>query len=307
MRKKPEMTVDVGGIRMKNPVMAASGTFGYGREYADILDLNKLGAIVVKGISLKPAAGNPVPRLKEVAGGLINAIGLQNPGVDAFLRDHLPFLRSFDTPVIVNVWGHDIAEYAEVARRLDGAKGVSGLEINISCPNIKKGGISFGTNPDMMREALSAVRSATSLPMIPKLSPNVPDIAEFARIAEECGANAVSLINSIPAMAIDVETRRPALANITGGLTGPAIHPVAVRLVWQACRAVRIPVIGMGGIVSAADALEFIIAGATAVAVGTATFADPLAMLSVIDGIEDYLRRHRMKGVRELIGSLQAN
>lgn len=300
----PDMKVNVGGIAMRNPVMAASGTFGYGREYSELLDLNGLGAIVVKGISLKPAPGNPPPRLKEVPGGLINAIGLQNPGVDAFLRDQLPFLRDFHTPVIVNIWGNDIAEYAETARKLDGAAGVAGLEINISCPNIKKGGIAFGTDPGMMRELLSTVRAATSLPMIPKLSPIAPDIASFARIAEECGANAISLINSVPAMAIDVESRQPALGNITGGLTGPAIHPVAVRLVWEACKAVRIPVIGMGGVSSAKDALEFIIAGATAVAVGTATFSDPMTMFSVIAGIEDYLQRHGIKNVNNLIGSL---
>ncbi len=301
----PGMEVNLGGIILKNPVMPASGTFGYGREYAGLLDLNRLGAIVVKGISLNPANGNPMPRLKEVHSGLINSIGLQNPGVDFFIREYLPFLSQFNTPVIVNIWGHTAEEYIEVARRLDHVDGIAGLELNISCPNIKKGGMAFGTDPDAARGVISAVRAATDLPLIPKLSPNVPDISVFARIAEECGANAISLINSLPAMAIDIENRKPVLGNSTGGLTGPAIHPVAVRMVWQACNAVSIPVIGMGGIASAHDAIEFLIAGASAVAVGTATFADPLTMLSVIDGIEQYLIGHELDDIRELIGSLK--
>lgn len=301
---KPRMEVNVGGIAMRNPVLSASGTFGYGREYSDLIDLNRLGAITVKGISLKPAQGNPVPRLKEVPGGLINAIGLQNPGVEEFIRAHLPFLRRFRTPVIVNIWGRSPEEYAETARRLDETEGIHGLEINISCPNIRHGGTAFGTDRDAAREVIASARKATSLPLIAKLSPNVPDIGVFARISEECGADAISLINSFPAMAIDVESRRPSLGNVTGGLSGPAIHPIALRLVWLACRAVRIPVIGMGGIASAADALEFLVAGASAVAVGTATFKNPTTMLSVIDGIEEYLSRHGMADVRELIGSL---
>ncbi len=301
------MNVNIGGIAMKNHVMAASGTFGYGQEYSKLMDLNRLGAIVVKGISLKREPGNPIPRLKEVPGGLINAIGLQNPGLDGFVRDHLPFLRQYQVPVIVNIWGRNMREYAEVARKLDEVKGIAGLELNISCPNIRKEGLAFGTDPKMTRRIVSTVRDKTALPLIPKLSPNVPDIAAFARIAEECGANAISLVNSFPAMAIDIETRRPALANITGGLTGPAIHPIALRLVWQACHAVHIPVIGIGGITSAKEALEFLIAGASAVAVGTATFTDPMTMLSVINGIEEYLIRHGLKDVKELIGTLRTD
>jgi dihydroorotate dehydrogenase (NAD+) catalytic subunit len=300
----PKTEINIGGIILKNPVMPASGTFGYGREYSDLMDLNKLGAIVVKGISLHATEGNPMPRLKETPSGLINSIGLQNPGVDYFAKEHMPFLRQFHTPVIVNIWGRTLEEYVKVSETLDGIEGISGLELNISCPNIKKGGMTFGTDPDAAREVISSVRKATRLPLIPKLSPNVPDISLFARIAEDCGANAVSLINSLPAMAVDIETRKPALGNITGGLTGPAIRPVAVRMVWQAASAIGIPVIGMGGIASAADALEFLIAGASAVAIGTATFAEPSTIISVIEGIERYLSDHGIGDIKELIGSL---
>lgn len=302
---KPDMAVDIGGIRMKNPVMVASGTFGYGPEYADLVDLNRLGAMVVKGISLEPCGGNEVPRLVEVPGGLVNAIGLQNPGVKGFMEEYLPFLRKYDVPVIVNIWGRTAEEYAEVAAKFDGVEGISGLEVNISCPNIKEGGIAFGTDPEMARNVISLVRDKTKLPLIPKLSPNVPNIGALARIAEECGADAVSLINSLPAMVIDVETRKPVLANVVGGLSGPAVHPVAVKLVWEVAQAVKIPVIGMGGIMSAKEAIEFIIAGATAVAVGTANFTDPMTSLNVIDGIEEYLRKHGILSVRELVGSIE--
>lgn len=303
-RLGPDMQVNIGGIAMKNPVMAASGTFGYGKEYADLIDLNKLGAIVMKGISLKPEKGNETPRMVEVHGGLINAIGLQNPGFDGFVKDDLPFLRKYKVPVIVNIWGRSVNEYAEVAARFDGVKGVHGLEVNISCPNIKTGGIAFGTDPAMTTAVVKNVRRSTKLPLIVKLSPNVTKIGEFARIAEANGADAVSLINSFPAMAIDIETRRPVLANITGGLSGPAIHPIALKMVWETAKSVRIPVVGMGGINSAKEALAFIIAGASAVAVGTANFTDPATMLKIIDDIESYLIRHKMSGVRELVGSL---
>ena len=305
MNGKPKMEVNIGGIRMKNPVMMASGTFGYGKEYADLVDLNQLGAIVVKGIHIHPWEGNPAPRTVEVASGLVNAIGLQNPGADKFIAEYMPFLRKFDVPIIVNIWGRTIREYVEVAERFSGVKGVSGLELNISCPNIKEGGMAFGTNPKTAAKVISAVRKQTKLPLIPKLSPNVSNIGQFARIAEESGADAISLINTIPAMVIDVETRRPVLANVVGGLSGPAIHPVAVKLVWEAANAVKIPVIGMGGIVDAEDALEFIIAGASAVAVGTATFMEPATALNVVKGMEKYLRKHGMTGVRDLIGSLK--
>jgi dihydroorotate dehydrogenase (NAD+) catalytic subunit len=301
----PSLCVNVGGIRMKNPVMVASGTFGYGPEYADIVDLNRLGAIVVKGIRADPWDGNPTPRMVEVPGGLLNAIGLQNPGVDKFIQDYLSFLRKFDVPVLVNIWGRTEQEYVAVAERLDGVPGVSGLELNISCPNIKEGGHAFGTNTETAARLIAAVRKCTRLPLIPKLVPNVPNIAAFARIAEDSGADAISLINSIPAMVIDIETRRPVLANTVGGLSGPAVHPVAVKLVWEAAKAVRIPVIGMGGITSAKEALEFLIAGATAVAVGTANFTDPLTALRVIEGIEAYLERHSLAGVMDLVGSLR--
>lgn len=302
---KPSMSVEVGGIRMKNPVMVASGTFGYGPEYADLIDLNQLGAIAVKGILSEPWEGNLTPRMVEVPGGLLNAIGLQNPGVEKFIKEYMPFLRRYDVPVIVNIWGRTEAEYGEVAARLDGVDGVSGLELNVSCPNVKHGGMAFGTNAGIMAGVISSVRKRTRLPLVPKLSPNVSDIALFARTAEESGADAISLINTIPAMAIDVETRRPVLANKVGGLSGPAIHPVAVRLVWEAARAVKIPVVGMGGITCARDALEFLIAGATAVAVGTANFTDPRTSLEVIRGIEDYLVRHGYTDVNELVGSVR--
>lgn len=306
MSGAPDLTVRLGPLTLRNPVMVASGTFGYGPEYAELVDLRRLGAIVVKGISLEPARGNPTPRTVETHSGLINAIGLQNPGVDGFLRDYLPFLRRQDVPVIVNIWGRTVEEYAQVAGRFDAAEGVAALEINVSCPNIKEGSKAFGVNLDMFRRVVDAVRRRTRLPIIPKLAPNVADIALFARAAEECGADAISLINSIPAMAIDVETRRPVLGNVTGGLSGPAIRPIAVKLVWEAARAVRVPVIGMGGILNARDALEFILAGAAAVAVGTANFTDPGTAPAVADGIRDYLERHGVASVAALRGALRA-
>ncbi|NQT93503.1 MAG: dihydroorotate dehydrogenase [Lentisphaerae bacterium] len=301
----PDLAVDIGGIRMKNPVMVASGTFGYGPEYADVVDLNRLGALVVKGISLEPWEGNATPRMVEVPGGLVNAIGLQNPGVAGFVDEYLPFLRNFDVPVIVNIWGRTVEEYAGVARALDAVEGVAGIEVNISCPNIKEGGISFGTDPASAAGVVAAVRESTALPLIPKLPPNVPDIGVIARAVEEAGADAVSLINTIPAMVIDVETRRPVLANTVGGLSGPAIHAVAVKQVWETAGAVGIPVVGMGGVTGPAEALEFIIAGATAVAVGTASFADPCTATRVIEGISDYLRDHGIDGVASLTGTLE--
>ncbi len=290
---------------MKNPVMTASGTFGYGPEYADLIDLNALGAIVVKGISLHPVKGNPPPRTVETASGLINAIGLQNPGVDGFIREYVPFLRRFDTPVIVNIWGRTIEEYEQVAERFDATDGIAGLEINVSCPNIKEGSCMFSSNIEMFRRVVAAVRRKTKRPMIPKLAPDHAHIADFAKAAEACGADAISLINTLPAMAIDAETRRPILGNKTGGLSGPAIKPVAVKQVWDAARAVRIPVVGIGGIYSATDALEFIIAGATAVAVGTANFTQPSTALEVVEGLRSYLARHNLASVRDLVGSLQ--
>lgn len=299
-----DMSVDIGGIRMANPVMVASGTFGYGPEFADVTDISRLGAIVVKGIKLDPCDGNPPPRMVEVPGGLVNAIGLQGPGVKGFVDRYMPFLRETGVPVIVNIWGTSQEEYGEVAARLSDVEGIAGLEMNISCPNVKEGGIAFGTDPSMAASIMSEVRARTALPVIPKLAPNVPDISVFARIAEEAGCDAVSLINTLPAMVIDVETRRPILANVTGGLSGPAVHPVAVKLVWEAAKAVSIPVIGMGGIFRVSDAIELIIAGASAVAVGTANFTDPTTPIRVIEGIESYLDEHGLGGIGELVGSV---
>lgn len=301
-----DLSVTIGGIRMRNPVMVASGTFGYGPEYAELVDLDRLGAIVVKGICLNPTTGNPTPRTAEVASGLLNAIGLPGPGVDGFVRTYMPFLRRYQTPVIVNIWGKTIEEYAEVARRFDAVDGIAGLEVNVSCPNIKEGSALFGTDLDMFRRVLDAIRAATRLPMIPKLAPNVSDIAVFARAAEACGADAISLINSFPAMAVDIKTRRPKLANITGGLTGPAIRPIAVRLVWQAAKAVTIPVIGMGGISRLEDALEFFMVGADAVALGTVNFTDPSAAVTLVDELADYLCKGGHASPGEIVGTVQA-
>jgi dihydroorotate dehydrogenase (NAD+) catalytic subunit len=299
-----DLSVNIGGIRMKNPVMVASGTFGYGPEYADLVDLNRLGALVVKGICLHPTRGNETPRTAEVASGLLNAIGLPGPGVDGFVKNYMPFLRRHEVPVIVNIWGKTIEEYAEVARRFDQVEGIAGLEVNVSCPNIKEGSAVFGADLDMFRRVLDAIRSSTRLPMIPKLAPNVADIAVFANAAQACGAEAISLINSFPAMAVDIKTRRPKLANITGGLSGPAIRPIAVRLVWQAARAVTIPVIGMGGINRLDDALEFFIVGASAVAVGTANFTDPASVTTLIDDLARYLKNAGATSLRDIVGTV---
>jgi len=299
-----DLSVNLGGIRMKNPVAVASGTFGYGKEYAELIDVTKLGAITVKGIRLQPWPGNPLPRHVEVACGMVNAIGLQGPGVDGFVRDYLPFLRMTGVPVIVNIWGTSEEEYAEVARRFGDVEGVAGLELNISCPNVKEGGHAFGTDPRTVASLVAAVRRATRLPIMPKLAPNVPDIKVFVRAAQEAGADALAMINTLPAMVIDIETRRPVLANKVGGLSGPAIHPVAVKLVWEAARVSKIPILAMGGIMGPEQAIEFLIAGASAVAVGTANFIDPSTPLRVIDGIVAYLDRHGMSSVKELTGSV---
>ncbi len=302
----PDLSVNLGGLRMPNPVTVSSGTFGYGREYACVIDVAKLGAVTVKGIRLGPWPGNPLPRHAEVAGGMVNAIGLQGPGVDGFVTDDMPFLRTLGIPVIVNIWGTSVEEYAEVARRLDGVPGVSAIEVNVSCPNVKAGGAAFGTDPAMMSSVVSAVRKATRLPLLPKLAPNVPSIVPFARAAVDAGADALSLINTIPAMVIDIERRRPVLANKTGGLSGAAIHPVAVKHVYDAAGAVDVPILAMGGIMEPKDAIEFLIAGATAVSVGTANFIDPTTPLRVVEGIRDYLVRHSMASVAELTASRPA-
>ncbi|MBE6355773.1 MAG: dihydroorotate dehydrogenase [Lentisphaerae bacterium] len=303
-----DLNVDFGKFQLKNPVMTASGTFGYGLEYSRFYDISRLGAIVVKGIRSVPSDGNPTPRVAEVTGGMLNAIGLQGPGVEKFLHDdhYLPGVKKTGAAIIVNIWGKTAEEYAEVAARLEAeAKDdITALEINISCPNVKAGGAAFGTDPKLAESVISAVRKATTMPLITKLSPNVTSIAEFARIAENCGSDAVSLINTISGMAIDIETRRTKIANRTGGLSGPAVKPVAIRMVNEVYKAVRIPIIGMGGISCGADAVEFMIAGAAAVAVGTANFVDPFVPLEVIGFINDYCDRHGMKSVSELTGSL---
>ena len=301
------LTVDLGKFVLKNPVMTASGTFGYGIEYREIFDIAKLGAVVVKGIRMTPSHGNPTPRVCEVTGGMINAIGLQGPGVDKFLHDghYLPFLREAGATVIVNIWGTSIAEYGEVAARLEAeSDGITALEINISCPNVKAGGAAFGTDPRLAAEVVRTVRRATKLPLVTKLSPNVTKISEFARVAEAEGSDAVSLINTLGAMVIDIEKRRPVLANRFGGLSGPAVKPVAVKMVYETSRAVKIPVIGMGGITCGADAVEFLLAGAKAVAIGTANFVEPTTALQVIDFIGEYMDRHGFKTVAELSGAL---
>ncbi len=305
MEKDPDLQVTVAGIRMKNPVMTASGTFGYGREYADVVDLNRLGAIVVKGLHLNPAKGNPPPRIVETPCGMLNAIGLENVGIQAFVNEKLPYLRTLNIPVIVNIYGHIVEEYVEVAAVVEGEPGITGIEVNISCPNIKEGGVAFGVNPKSVHGVIAAVRKATKKPVIAKLSPNVTDIAEIAKSAEAAGADAVSLINTITGMAVDIESRRPKLANITGGLSGPAIKPIALRMVWQTVKSVAIPVVGIGGIMTARDALEFLVVGASAVQVGTANFVNPRATLDILEGIEAFMVEKGIQRISEIIGSFQ--
>lgn len=300
----PDLAVHIGGIPMKNPVMTASGTFGYGQEFTTFFDLGLLGAVVVKGLSIEAAPGNPPPRTVETCGGMLNSIGLENVGIEAFMRDKLPFFRSIDTALILNIYGRNIAEFSEIARRVDDSEGIAGLELNISCPNVKAGGAAFGADPSIAFEVTKTVRQATSLPLIVKLSPNVTDIALIARSVEEAGADAVSLINTITAMAVDVQTRRPKLANIVGGLSGPAIKPIALRMVWSAAQAVNIPVVGIGGIMNTTDALEFLTVGASAVQVGTANLVNPMTAVEIVDGLTEYLRRNRWTRIDQVVGSL---
>jgi dihydroorotate dehydrogenase (NAD+) catalytic subunit len=289
---------------MPNPVTVASGTFGYGVEYSRLLDLNQLGAVVVKGIRLHPVRGNPTPRTAEVASGMLNAIGLQGPGVDGFINKYWPFLKGLKVPTIINIWGTTVEEYAEVARRFDDLGGVGALELNVSCPNIKEGGAQFGTDCKLLSQVVSACRRATTLPLITKMSPNVVSIAPYAKAAEDAGSDALAVTNSYPAMAIDIESRRPKLANVTGGLTGPCLKPIAIKLVWEAAKAVKIPIIGMGGIQDASDAIEFMMAGASAVAVGTANFYEPQTASQVIGGIRAFMERKGIHDVREIVGSV---
>lgn len=310
MSKNPRLEVEVGGIRMKNPVMTASGTFGYGEEFSPFIDLDKLGAMVLKGITLKPKMGNLPPRIIETPSGMLNAIGLQNVGLEILIKEKLPYLQKYNTPVIINISGDILEEYVELARRLDEVsqskdKNIAGLEINISCPNVKKGGMAWGADPQSTYQVVNEVRKLTSLPLIAKLSPNVTDIRVIAQAAEEAGADAISLINTLVGMAIDINSRQPKLANIRGGLSGPAVKPVALWLVWQVFQTVSIPIIGMGGIMDAHDALEFIIAGARAVSIGTANLVNPKATIEIIKGIEEYLIENEIEDVNELVGSLK--
>jgi dihydroorotate dehydrogenase (NAD+) catalytic subunit len=299
----PQMAVQLGKLRLKNPVMTASGTFGYGEEYADYVDLNRLGAIVVKGLSLQPRLGNPPPRLMETTGGMLNAIGLQNIGVDVFIEEKMPYLRKYDVTVIANIYGESYEEYQKVAKKLSSVKGVHALEVNISCPNVKKGGLSFGADPKIAAMVTRKVKEETDLPVIIKLTPNVTDISAIAEAVEKAGADAVSLINTLTGMSVDLKTRTPNLKNITGGLSGPAIKPIALRMVWQVVSRVSIPVIGIGGIMTAADALEFLILGAKAVQVGTANFINPRATMDVLEGMQNYLKNNNMKDINEIIGT----
>lgn len=301
----PKLQVDIGGLVMKNPVMTASGTFGYGEEYANFVDLNHLGALIVKGISLERRVGNFPHRIMETPCGMLNAIGLENVGVRTFLDEKLPFLKNFDVPVIVNIFGETVEEYRKIAQKLSGVRGVDGLEVNISCPNVLKGGVEFGADPDMANKVTRAVKGVTDLPVMVKLTPNVTDIAEIAGSVEEGGADAVSLINTLKGMSIDIEARVPHLNNITGGLSGPAIKPVALRMVWEVVKSVSIPVIGVGGIMDAADAVEFLIAGAKAVQIGTANFVNPHTTIDVLEGIDNYLIEHGIDDINKLIGTLK--
>ena len=291
------------GLQLKNPVMTASGTAGYGMEYAELVDIERLGAIVSKAITLKPRCGNPQIRLAETASGLLNSIGLQNIGVDALIREKAPVWATWDVPVIVNIAGESIAEYGELARKLEGVTGISGIEVNISCPNVAMGGMEFGKNPEIAAEVTEAVKSGTNLPVIIKLTPNVTDITEIARAVVEAGADAISLINTLTGMAIDVSNRKPFLGSITGGLSGPAIKPIALYMVYQVSQAVDVPIIGCGGIAFADDALEFIMAGASAVQMGTATMVNPNAPLEVVEGLERFMEREGISDIAELIGA----
>lgn len=293
-------TVEIAGVKFKNPVMTASGTFGSGMEYSDFVDLNKLGAVVTKGVANVPWPGNPVPRVAEVYGGMLNAIGLQNPGIDVFVERDLEFLKKYDTKVIVNVCGKSVEDYLEVVERLGDEKRVDMLEINVSCPNVKEGAIAFGQNKDALYDITEKIKKVAKQPIIMKLSPNVTSISEMAKAAEAAGADAISLINTITGMKIDIYKRKFALANKTGGMSGPAIKPVAVRMVYEASHAVDIPVIGMGGIANAEDAIEFIMAGATAVAVGAMNFHDPYTTEKVVDGIEEYMKKYGVEDINDI-------
>jgi dihydroorotate dehydrogenase (NAD+) catalytic subunit len=299
------LSVRIAGIELQNPVMPASGTFGSGREYCEFIDISKLGAIVAKTVSLRPVLGNKPPRVCETTSGMLNSIGLQNEGIDHFLKNDLPFMRQFNIPIVVNIAGNTLEEYAQMCRDLRGVPGVSAIELNISCPNIKAGGIAFGASARLAEQVTAAARYNTDLPLIVKLTPNVYNISKIARAVVSAGADAVSLINTLVGMSIDINTRKPKLANITGGLSGPAIKPIAVRMVWEVAQSVNVPIIGIGGITTAEDAIEFFLAGASAIGVGTANFINPKAMLEIIDGIESYLEKNNIDDIRQIIGKVQ--
>lgn len=301
---KPDLSVNVGKLKLKNPVMVASGTFGYGEEYSGLVSMDKLGAIVVKAVTLSPTLGNPPPRIVEVTGGMLNSIGLQNEGVQDFIERKIPIIKEYGVPIIVNIAGSTVKEYKELIQRLDKVPEISAIEINISCPNVKEGGMQFGISSKWTNTVVKNVCGVTEKTVITKLSPNVTDIVEIAQAAEDGGSDAISLVNTFKAMVVDVEKRRPVLSTITGGLSGPCIKPIALRMVWEVSQKVDIPIIGMGGIITTNDALEFIITGATAIAVGTANFINPRTAIDIISGIEDYLRERSIPSVKNIIGSL---
>lgn len=301
----PDLRVNIGSLELANPVMTASGTFGYAREFENLMNLHRLGAVIVKGISLHPRAGNAPPRIVETACGMLNAIGLQNVGVDRFIVDKMPYLEGLKVPVIVNILGDSLVEYQEITARLAGVPGVAGIEVNISCPNVKKGGVAFGTDPAMAASVTAAVKKTADVPVMVKLSPNVSDVTVIARAVEDAGADSISLINTLIGMAIDLPARRPSLANIIGGLSGPAIKPVALRMVYQVAQTVSVPIIGIGGIECAEDALEFMLAGATAVQIGTANFINPRVSEEVVEGIAAYAKTERLGSIRSIIGGLR--
>jgi len=301
----PDLRVDIGSLVLQNPVLTASGTFGYAREFEPLVNLHRLGGVIVKGISLEPRQGNPPQRIVETSCGMLNAIGLQNVGVKEFIKQKMPYLRNIGVPVVVNILGDSVEEYRLIAERLTGVAGIAALEVNISCPNVKKGGVAFGTDPAMAAAVTEAVKSAADVPVMVKLSPNVSDIGAIAREVESAGADSLSLINTLIGMAIDLEKKRPVLANVIGGLSGPAIKPVALRMVYEVARTVNIPVIGIGGIESAEDALEFMLAGATAIQVGTANFVNPRASEDIVQGISDYVKNQHLHSIRDLIGAVE--
>lgn len=297
-----DLSVNLGGMHLNNPVVVASGTFGYGIEYEDFMDIGSIGAISVKGTTLEARPGNPPPRIIETSAGMLNAIGLENPGIEVFLKQHLPYLREKNATVIANIAGNSIEEYAEMAARIEKAEGIAAIELNISCPNVKQGGMQFGTDPDMVKSVVKAVKSESSLPVIPKLSPNVRDIVEIAQAAQEGGADALSMINTLMGMAVDINKRKPVLANIFGGLSGPAIKPVALRMIYQVYREIDLPILGGGGIMNYEDALEFIMVGASAISIGTGNFVNPGIAREVITGIKTYMKENKIEKLENLVG-----